>query len=216
MSQSLLSQRYRRPVFTAFLLAWATMSQLSAQQIPEPHFVFDTGEPAWAGERIELPPGFAPSLGWKGVEQIRFAPGMFEAEAKDFFSYILVFLLEPKTGTSETDLKRELLTYFKGLSEAVMKGKNRSVDTSTFSFSLTKTNTLEDTPAKANNVTAYTASLTWIEPFATEKSQTLHFEIHCWEHLSQPVVLSCVSPLARTHAYWTQLREIRKKFHFTP
>ena len=204
-----------RPLFRAFLLAWASIALLNAQTSSEPRFVFDTGEPAWVGERIELPPGFAPNLGWKGVEQIRFAPGMFQSEAKDFFSYVLVFLLEPGAKTSEAALKRELLTYYKGLSEAVMKGKNETVDTSTFSLSLTKTNALDSAPAKAKNVTAYTAALKWIEPFATQKNQTLHLEIHCWEHLGRPVVLSCVSPLERDQAFWSQLREIRKTFHFT-
>jgi hypothetical protein len=192
------------------------MALLNAQPSSEPKFVFDTGEPAWVGERIELPPGFAPNLGWKGVEQIRFAPGMFQAEAKDFFTYVLVFLLEPKAETSEAILKRELLTYYKGLSEAVMNGKNETVDTSTFSISLTKENALESAPEKAKNVTAYTAILKWVEPFATQKNQTLRLEIHCWEHLGRPVVLSCVSPLEREQPFWAQLRDIRKKFHFTP
>jgi hypothetical protein len=216
MTRNHLPQPFHRPLFKAFLLVWVSIGLLNAQQSSEPQFVFDTGEPAWAGERIELPPSFAPSLGWKGVEQIRFAPGMFQAEAKGFFSYVLVFLLEPEAETSEAALKRELLTYYKGLSEAVMKGKSKTVNTSTFSLSLTMTDALEDAPAKAMNVTAYTAILKWIEPFATQKSQALQFEIHCWEHLGQPVVLSCVSPLERDQTVWTQLRDIRKKFHFTP
>ncbi|MDA7645411.1 hypothetical protein N8642_03535 [bacterium] len=203
-------------MLNAYLLAWASIALLNAQPSSEPKFVFDTGEPAWVGERIELPPGFAPDLGWKGVEQIRFAPGMFQAEAKDFFTYVLVFLLEPKAETSEAVLKQELLTYYKGLSEAVMEGKSQTVDTSTFSISLTKENALESAPEKAKNVTAYTAILKWVEPFATQKNQTLLLEIHCWEHLGQPVVLSCVSPLERDQLFWTQLRDIRKKFHFTP
>lgn len=149
-----------RPLFEAFLLVWATIALLNAQQSSEPKFVFETGEPAWVGERIELPPSFAPNLGWKGVEQIRFAPGMFQADAKDFFSYVLVFLLEPKAKTSEAALKRELLTYYKGLSEAVMKGKSKTVNTSTFTLNLTKADALEGAPAKVKNVTAYTANLT--------------------------------------------------------
>ena len=32
----------------------------------------------WRGERIALPPAFAPKMKFKGVEQVRFAPGMFD------------------------------------------------------------------------------------------------------------------------------------------
>ena len=203
-------------LLAALLLLLASIAFMNGQQASEPEFVFETGEPAWVGERIELPPGFAPNLGWKGVEEIRFAPGMFQAEAKDFFSYILVFLLEPKADTSQAALKRELLTYYKGLSEAVMKGKGKAVDTTAFSITLTKTDALKSAPVKAKNITAYTAVLKWLEPFATEENQSLQLEIHCWEHLGQPVVLSCVSPLDRDQAVWTQLRKIRESFQFKP
>ena len=45
----------------------------------------------WGGERIELPPRFAPTLGLKGIEEIRFAPGMFKPESESFFSYVILF-----------------------------------------------------------------------------------------------------------------------------
>ncbi len=41
----------------------------------------------WSGETITLPPGFARDMAIKGVEVIRFAPGMFDPQAEDFFSY---------------------------------------------------------------------------------------------------------------------------------
>tara|TARA_R110002096_G_scaffold112163_16_gene244495 strand:+ start:1156 stop:1755 length:600 start_codon:yes stop_codon:yes gene_type:complete len=198
------------------LLVLTAASSSNAQQTTEPTFVFDTGQPAWRGERIELPPGFARDLGWNGVEQIRFAPGMFKAEADDFFSYVLVFLLEPGSDVSETGLTRELLTYFKGLSTAVMKGKKQTVDTTAFSFTIDKADQVESAPASAKGVTAYTGILDWVEPFATQKKQLLNFEVHTWEHNGQAVVLSCVSPLERDQALWTELREIRSKFHFEP
>jgi hypothetical protein len=73
-----------------FTMASSVPAQDAAK---EPTFVFDTGVPPWKGERLELPPGFAPDLGWTGVEHIRFAPGMFDPEASDFFSYAIAFLL---------------------------------------------------------------------------------------------------------------------------
>jgi hypothetical protein len=189
----------------------------AAAQDEGPKFIFDTGTPPWRGERIPLPPSFATDLGWKGVEEIRFAPGMFEAESESFFSYVLVFLLEPGSDISEAGLKRELLTYYRGLSKAVMESKQRSVDTSGFTVTLAKAEKADPVPAGAADVAAFTATLEWLEPFATQKDQTLHLEVHTWKHGDQLVVLSCVSPVKPDGgALWKSLRDIRAKFRFEP
>ena len=41
----------------------------------------------WGKESIDLPPKFAPDMDWRGAVELRFAPGMFKADAADFFSY---------------------------------------------------------------------------------------------------------------------------------
>lgn len=184
----------------------------------DPVFHFDTGTPPWRGERLELPPGFARDLGWTGVEEIRFSPGMFEAGAPDFFSYILVFHLAPGSDVSESGLKRELLVYYRGLSAAVMGGKGKTVDTSGFSVALTTSkDAAPDAPDAAPSAEAWTGTLDWIEPFATEKAQRLHLEVHVWKEGDHPVVLSLVSPTDPAgEVAWPALREIRKGFRFRP
>ena len=77
--------------------------------------------PEWAGERIKLPPGFAPKLGLKGIEEILFAPGMFKADEKNFFSYVFLFALERKPELTAEVLRKELLAYYIGLSKNVMR-----------------------------------------------------------------------------------------------
>ncbi|MBU62044.1 MAG: hypothetical protein CMI26_06040, partial [Opitutae bacterium] len=66
-------------------------------------------DPVWFGERIKLPPGFSPTMDWKGIEEIRFAPGMFKADQPDFFSYALVFSLEPEADVSLAGLSKQIL-----------------------------------------------------------------------------------------------------------
>lgn len=178
-------------------------------------FHFETGTPPWAGERIELPPGFARDLGWNGVEEIRFAPGMFRPAEGDFFSYILVFVLEPGSDVSEKGLKKELLTYYRGLSKAVMGSAGETVDTTDFSVSIKKAaDENSGAPTSAAQAVARNATLDWVEPFATKKRQTLHLEIHTWQNGDQPVVLSCVSPVEPKDGAepWKALRAIRKSF----
>jgi len=180
-----------------------------------PKFLFETGSPPWRGERIPLPPSFARDLGWTGVEEIRFAPGMFQPTKPDFFSYILVFALEPGSDLSEKGLKQELLTYYRGLSKSAMESAEMEVDTESFTISLEKTDLANaGAPDAAPKARAWTATLDWVEPFATRKKQTLHFELHTWVQGETPVVLSCVSPLdpKADAAPWESLRAIRKTF----
>ena len=62
-------------------------------------------------------------MSWKGVEEIRFAPGMFKPDKSDFFSYALVFSLEPNTDLSSKAIKEQVLLYYQGLSARVSEGK---------------------------------------------------------------------------------------------
>lgn len=197
---------------------FVTVASVPAQeQAAEPQFIFETGVPPWKGERLELPPGFALDLGWNGVEHIRFAPGMFDPEAPDFFSYVIAFLLSADGEVSEGALREELLTYYRGLSKAVMRGKGLTVNAEAFTISLEKAESPGSVPASAQEVVTYTAILEWTEPFATQEAQTLYLEIFVWPHGDRPVVLSAVSPVARDQEIpWKQLREICSKFRLEP
>jgi hypothetical protein len=190
------------------------------QESPHPgggevSFHFETGRPTWKGERILLPPGFAGDLGWDGVEEIRFAPGMFQPGEADFFSYVLAFVLEAGADVSEDGLKKELLTYYSGLSRAVMRGANLTVDTNDFSIEIEKSKEVnKGAPDSAGEAVRWNAILDWVEPFATKKRQTLYLEIHTWQHQGKPAVLSCVSPVdpKEENEVWNGLRKIRKTF----
>ncbi|MEC5125594.1 hypothetical protein VSU19_02440 [Verrucomicrobiales bacterium BCK34] len=199
------------------VVLFAVPQTSGAQDSAEPKFIFDTGNPPWKGERLVLPPGFAPDLGWNGVEHIRFAPGMFDFNEPDFFSYVIAFLLSAEADTGEEILEKELLTYYRGLSNAVMGGKGQTVDTGTFSIRLEKDETLKSFPPEIEGGSAYSGILKWTEPFATQKAQTLNLEIFVWKYGDQPVVLSCVSPVARDEEVpWEKLRAIATKFRLEP
>ena len=152
-------------------LAIPAPGQTDAKPTGDVTFHFETGSPPWTGERIDLPPSFARDLGWNGVEEIRFAPGMFRPGETDFFSYILVFVLEPGADISEEGLKKELLTYYRGLSKAVMGSAGLTVETDGFSVSIEKAEGAEPSPPlSAPDAAGWTAVLEWIEPFATSDS----------------------------------------------
>ena len=200
-----------------YLIGLLFTCSLHAQQPKTgPNFNFHT--PAeWRGEVIQLPPGFAPTLAWKGVENIRFAPGMFKPETEDFFSYLLVFLLDKDADASDAAMSKQVLTYYQGLAQAVAGRKMPDLDTSTFKLKLdTPSGDPLDPPAgsKGKDTTFWTGTLDWIEPFATRKAQTLHFEVHRWQHGEQTALYFTVSPQKPDHTIWETMRKLRAKFTF--
>ena len=165
--------------------------------------------PEWAGERIKLPPSFAPKLGLKGIEEILFAPGMFKTDEKNFFSYVFLFALERKPELTAEVLRKELLAYYIGLSKNVMR--NPKLDTSKFTVKLRALKLQEASPKGALNAKFYRAEVVWIEPFATKKFQTLHFELQTWQYKGSPFnyLFVCASPQKPGAPIWKTMRGIR-------
>ncbi len=172
--------------------------------------------PEWAGERINLPPSFAPKLGLKGIEEILFAPGMFKAEAKDFFTYVFLFALERKPVLTAEVLRRELMIYYTGLSKAQMN--DPKLDVSKFTVKLEPVKENGVTPKGAMNVKSYRAEVAWLEPFTTKKMQTLHFELQTWQYKgsANQYLFVSASPQKRTAAIWKTMRGIRASVELKP
>ena len=198
-----------------FALASLLLAALLPLRAEKPEtFHWETG-PGWFGERIPLPPSFAPEMAWKGIEEIRFAPGMFKPDRPDFFSYALVFSLHPDANLSPAGLRKQILLYYQGLSSRVSAGKGRKVDVSKFSVELRPAKDLSGSaPEQAENPAAYLATLKWVEPFATAKPQNLHLEIHAWKDKARKrtYLFFCASPQAPDAPIRKTLRSIRAAF----
>ena len=172
-------------------------------QVPEPK--------GWGKETIPLPPTFAKDMTWKGVEELRFAPGMFKADAADFFSYALLFWLPDDQKIDPKSMEQELLAYYRGLAKAVLASKKQDVDVSTVTLTIKEAKEKTGKRSSGEPFTAYVAELKWTEPFATGKPQTLRMEIqawHCEKHKGNCIFI-CVSPQAETAEIWKTLHEIR-------
>ena len=202
------------PILTLAALVSAAAISSGAEEMKET-LTFHTD---WKGERIELPPRFAPAMTLKGIEEIRFAPGMFDAKSDAFFTYAFVFSVPKSQELTPAVIQRELLAYYRGLAEAVSKGKGRPVDGSAFTFDLKPVPQATETPAKVATaiVTQYAGELRWIEPFATGQSQNLDFEIQSWTdaEASRNYLFVCASPKSPTETdrVWKELHQIRHTF----
>ena len=75
------------PLLVALLLPIGALTE--AAEVP---FHLPTPE-GWRTETIPFPLEFAPELDYEGVEELRFAPGMFTEGAEDYWTYAFVWWL---------------------------------------------------------------------------------------------------------------------------
>lgn len=207
----MFSIRWLAVFCSVIVVAFIPFSSLAEEPEPENDGIPLVAPKEWRGETISLPPGFAKDMKLKGVEKIRFAPGMFQPDAPDFFSYVLVFRLEAEPELTVETLERELLAYYRGLAAAVGKGK---IQTDEFSISVKNS---EDDTADTNadtNAANYVAALDWIEPFATSKAQKLNIQLRVWkaEKSDHNWIFMAASPNKDDDPIWKDMHRIRDKF----
>ncbi len=73
----------------------------------------------WKREVIPFPLEFAPTLKHRGVEELRFPPGMFDPAAPGYWSYAFAWRLDDPAALDAGALATELTAYFRGLVGAV-------------------------------------------------------------------------------------------------
>jgi hypothetical protein len=187
-------------------------ASLVAAEEPQPFKL--TAPEGWGGETIQLPPGFAKDMKFKGAEHIRFAPGMMKPDSTTFFSYAFVFELQHEPELTEAVLKSEFLKYYRGLCTAVLNGKVPELDPADFKLELerVKSETKPDPNEPASAPVLYTGTLDWLEPFATKKPQKLNLEFRTWSKEDRNYLFVCVSPQPRDAAIWKQLHTIRDDY----
>jgi hypothetical protein len=69
----------------------------------------------WNIERFGIPIDFAPSIPYKGVEDIRFTPGWSDPNANDYWSYAFLWYLEGTPETNPQIIEKNLTAYYNGL-----------------------------------------------------------------------------------------------------
>ncbi len=111
----------------ATFLPLTAASATPAATPPADPFTF-TAPANWRSERIPFPLEFAPELKYIGHEDLRFAPGMFDAKAATYFSYVFLWWIDDRAALSASALEADLAHYFRGLMSSVSKSKKITVD----------------------------------------------------------------------------------------
>ncbi len=69
----------------------------------------------WDVERFLIPIEFAPQIPYKGVEDIRFAPGWGNVKTNEYWTYAFLWYLDKKPKTNATIVENNLNAYYTGL-----------------------------------------------------------------------------------------------------
>ena len=85
----------------------------------EAPYTLDTPK-GWDVERFLIPIGFAPTISYKGVEDIRFTPGWAKKETDEYWSYAFLWYLDD---TPKFDSKILEKNFYKILEEEIKNFK---------------------------------------------------------------------------------------------
>lgn len=166
-------------------------------------------EPAgWEFERFALPPAFAPGITYRGAEELRFAPGMFNKDSAAYFTYAFVVQLDDVTGISQTDVLNYLMNYYKGLCSVTAKDRNLVIDTSQI------TAAVEKKKGTAANETIYNASINIFGVFADGAPVKLNLEVKVLADSTarKTYLVFIASPREKSADIWKTLYRIQKGF----
>ena len=82
----------------------------------------------WDVERFLLPIDFAPQIQYKGVEDIRFAPGWGDSTSSEYWSYSFLWYMEGRPEINADIIASNLQYYYKGLIGRNIEKRNIPAD----------------------------------------------------------------------------------------
>ncbi len=163
--------------------------------------------PDWRYERIEFPLPFAPELKYDGVEELGFAPGMFNAKSDTYFTYIFAMKITNDVSFDAKLLKSLLETYFRGLCRTVAEGTDFAIDTSKISAKV------REEHYEAPQSRHFSVTLDSYDPFVTGKALKLHLEMLVVKrNRNDHRIFAAVSPKPADAPVWKLLRKLEQQF----
>jgi hypothetical protein len=163
----------------------------------------------WDIEKFLFPIDFAPSLTYKGFEDIRFAPGWGNKDSKEKWAYTFLWWLDDAYSFNEKIIKENLESYFSGLTNrrAVADKLNMS-DYTPAKFDVVKVKTM-----KGDSET-YTAMGSIFDAQVTQKPGNLYIKVHVkdCEDKNKTILLLEIAGTAFNQPVWQQLDLINENF----
>ena len=153
----------------------------------------------WGIERFPIPIQFAPSIAYKGVEDIRFTPGWAKKDSEEYWSYVFLWYLDGAVTMDVETIKKNLTAYYTGL----MKANADPAKAATISGAIVTVKKIVNNKKAEQSFEAAVNTLDYM----SWKPMQLNLRIHllsCKEQ-NKTIVFHMVSPKAHNDAVWTTL-----------
>ena len=185
-----------------FALSFIAFALTANSQENKPEIL--KGPANWEFERFSLPPSFAPQITYKGFEELRFAPGMFNKDTSTYFTYAFVAQLDTLVNIREKEIRNYLEYYFKGLCGSTVRERKLTIDSTKISARVTKTR--ERVPGM------YNATVNVFGVFADGAPVTLNMAIHVANYPidKKTRIIFLASPQGYNEPIWKDLYDIRR------
>ena len=171
--------------------------------------------PDWRAETIPFPLDFAPKIPYVGLEELRFAPGMFTAGSDDFWTYAFVWWIEGDVRFDSETLSAQLIEYYEGLSLAVEDSATFDPKDAVASASLVPADdgTLAG-PGERESARRFHGTISTHEPFVTHARIELIIDVEIFRCAKRDhtVGIFLVSPKPVEDDVWRQLSMLNSTF----
>jgi len=155
-------------------------------------------------ERFLIPISFAPSINYKGVEDIRFTPGWGNAKSDEYWTYAFLWWLDGSPALDAAIIETNLKAYYTGLAIAnnVPVDKRIPVKTS-----------FKETNAEKGDLKTFSGTIEMLD-YMTKQPLTLNAVVHlrrCTDE-NKTIVFYQLSPKPIGHSNWNSLNNIWRDF----
>ncbi len=162
----------------------------------------------WDVERFSLPPDFAPTITYKGIEDIRFTPGWGEIKSDEHWSYSFLWWLEGKPMVDAETLRLNLKAYYTGLvGRNIISRKipeNKIVSTIPV---------IKKIKTASNDLETYMGTISMLD-YHTQEPIVLNCLVHVKESTvnNHTVIFFEISPKPLGHPIWKKMNDIGDHF----
>jgi len=169
-------------------------------------YVLDTIK-GWDVERFLIPISFAPSIPYKGVEDIRFTPGWAKKTTNEYWSYAFLWYLDGKVALDAKTIENNLKAYYTGL----IKVNSDSSKIADKLFPVTSS--IKSRTAEKEDVKTFEGSVTMLD-YMSKQPITLNVVIHIRSCAGKDktFVFHEISPMPYSDDVWKRLHQLWVNF----
>ena len=157
----------------------------------------------WGKEIIQVPFWFAPKIGYKGQEDIRFAKGWEDINSDGFWVLVFAWDINLTTKPTAQFFEDNLKLYFDGLMKVVNEDSTITIPKTKASFS--------EKEKLKEGVTTFSGTVETYDAFTTKKMLKLNVTIESYycKESKQYIPLFKFAPRGFKHKAWEMLKQTK-------